>query len=156
MKNLICFLILTTFVSCGKSDEATITATSPIRGAKGDIELAGRGDLPDNWFTKDLDIDGVLGVSADLAYKNLDLEGPEEPIIVAVLDSGVQFDHEDLESRMWINKNEIPDNGIDDDDNGYIDDIHGWNFIGNDKGENIGSDSLEVTRILKRLMNKKV
>ena len=61
-----------------------------------------------------------------------DMEKGSEDIIVAILDSGIKDDHPDLRSRMWINKEEIPDNGIDDDDNGYIDDYKGWDFAYDD------------------------
>ena len=50
-----------------------------------------------------------------------------EEIVVAVVDGGVDLDHYDLEDNLWVNPGEIPDNGIDDDENGYIDDVHGWN-----------------------------
>src|SRR5690606_11822173 len=76
------------------------------------------------------------------------------PVIVAVLDGGIQVDHEDLKSVMWVNKKEIPNNGIDDDGNGYIDDIQGWNFLGNKDGENVRYDNLEITRLLRELQPK--
>ena len=68
------------------------------------------------------------------------------PVIVAVIDSGVDIDHEDLEGVIWTNTDEIPGNGKDDDNNGYIDDIHGWNFLGDAVAEN-----MEYTRIYKKL-----
>ncbi|MCG8331971.1 MAG: S8 family serine peptidase [Chitinophagales bacterium] len=102
---------------------------------------------PDNWFNLDLQKDGVPGVSTERAYQEL-LKGKKgQQIIVAVLDSGVDYDHEDLSSVMWVNEDEIPGNGIDDDKNGYVDDMHGWNFLGNKKGEDIHHDNLEVTRL---------
>ena len=51
--------------------------------------------------------------------------------MVAVIDQGVKFDHEDLAANMWVNAGEIPGNGIDDDENGYVDDVYGYNFIDN-------------------------
>ncbi len=102
---------------------------------------------PENWFNLDWKQDGVPGVSTERAYKTL-LKGKKAtPIIVAVIDGGVDPLHEDLTNVMWINPDEIADNGIDDDKNGYIDDIYGWNFIGNPNGNNVGSDALEVTRL---------
>ena len=70
----------------------------------------------------------------------------EQEIIVAVIDSGVEINHPALQSRIWINSKEIAGNGIDDDGNGYIDDMHGWNFLGGKDGQHVGNDTLEVTR----------
>lgn len=69
------------------------------------------------------------------------------------MDSGVDPEHEDLKSVMWINHGEIPGNGLDDDANGYIDDIHGWNFIGGKNG-NVGADTYETTRLFAALRYK--
>ncbi len=103
-----------------------------------------------NWYNKDLSSDNILGSSIDKAYTEIlnDLT-PKKIVTVAVIDGGVDIHHKDLEGRIWINEDEIPDNGIDDDKNGYIDDIHGWNFIGNKSGENIFYENLEITRIVK-------
>jgi cell wall-associated protease len=105
--------------------------------------------LPENWFTLDKEKDGVKGVSAEKAYEEL-LKGKQSStIIVAVIDSGVDINHEDLKGKIWVNEDEIPGNGIDDDKNGYIDDVHGWNFIGG-KSDNIGDDTMEITRLVKK------
>ncbi len=111
--------------------------------------LSAQDGAPENWFNLD-PADGVPGVSTERVYQEL-LSGKEgKEVIVAVLDSGVDFEHEDLDDVMWVNEDEIPGNGIDDDNNGYIDDIHGWNFLGNADGENIAHDNLEVTRLYKK------
>lgn len=55
-----------------------------------------------------------------------------KPVTIAIIDTGIDYQHPDLKDQMWINPNEIPDNGIDDDGNGYIDDIYGWDFFHND------------------------
>jgi len=100
---------------------------------------------PQNWFLLNPS-SGFPGLSAETLYSKL--AGKKgKTVVVAVLDSGVDFEHEDLQSVMWTNPGEIPGNGKDDDQNGYIDDIHGWNFIGNAKGENVHHDNLEVTRL---------
>ncbi len=102
---------------------------------------------PENWFNLDKGADGVQGVSTERVYETL-LKGKSgETVIVAVIDSGVDTDHEDLNDVMWVNEDEIPGNGIDDDRNGYVDDIHGWNFIGGKDGKNVGADTYEVTRL---------
>jgi subtilisin family serine protease len=106
-----------------------------------------------NWQNLDLKTDKIMGVSVEKAYNEL-LQGKEsETVIVAVIDGGVDINHEDLKDIIWVNENEIPGNGIDDDNNGYIDDIHGWNFIGNDKGENINYAPMEVTRLVRSYQN---
>ena len=94
------------------------------------------------------------GMHTEKAYKKL-LKGREaKTVIVAVLDSETDLKHEDLQAIIWTNKDEIPDNGIDDDKNGYIDDVHGWNFLGNADGENINDVQLEMTRIYAKLEKK--
>lgn len=109
---------------------------------------------PDNWFNLDAEKNSVNGVSTERTYEEL-LKGKKSTtIIVGVLDSGVDYLHEDLKDVMWTNPGEIAGNGIDDDKNGYIDDIHGWNFMGNSKGENVAKDNLELTRVYKTLKTK--
>ena len=106
---------------------------------------------PENWFNLDNGTDKVQGVSTEKMYKEL-LQGmkPKQTVVVAVIDSGVDAEHEDLKDVMWVNEDEIPGNGIDDDKNGYIDDIHGWNFIGGKDGSHVGADNLEAARLLKK------
>lgn len=69
---------------------------------------------------------GVAGadVDAERAWK---LTRGSKKVVVAVIDTGIDYNHPDLKNNMWVNEKEIPGNGIDDDGNGYIDDIHGWN-----------------------------
>lgn len=93
------------------------------------------------------------GTGAEELYKKLKSQ-PSYEVIVAVIDGGVDIHHEDLKQNIWVNRKEIPGNGIDDDKNGYIDDIYGWNFLGNAKGENIQYDTYETTRTLARLIKK--
>lgn len=102
---------------------------------------------PDNWFNLDEQKDGVPGISTEKTYKELLKGKKSNTIVVAVLDSGVDPEHEDLKDIMWVNEGEIPGNGIDDDQNGYIDDIHGWNFIGGKDGRNVADENYEVTRL---------
>jgi subtilisin family serine protease len=109
---------------------------------------------PDNWFNLDPKTDKVYGVSTERAYNELLKDKKATPIIVGVLDSGVDFNHEDLKDVMWTNPGEIAGNGIDDDGNGYIDDIHGWNFLGNKDGTNVECENLESTRIYRKLKPK--
>src|SRR5690606_30120190 len=94
----------------------------------------GAQELPKNWFLLDFTKDGYPGVSAEKAYTDHIKGKKGEKVIVAILDSGVDYMHEDLKGVMWVNPREIPDNKIDDDKNGYIDDVYGWNFIGGADG----------------------
>lgn len=97
------------------------------------------------WSHLDLQKDSIPGMSVDRAYAQL-LKGKKgTKVIVGVIDSGVDIDHEDLKNSIWTNKKEITGNGIDDDKNGYVDDIHGWNFLGDSNNENF-----EYVRILKK------
>ena len=101
-----------------------------------------------NWQLTDFTSSGFYGISLDKAYSTiLPTLKPKRKIIVAVIDSGVDTLHEDLKSILWKNKNEIPGNRIDDDHNGYVDDIYGWNFIGGKDGKNVTKDSYEGARV---------
>ena len=111
-------------------------------------------DIYHNWFNKSAGNDQVYGVETEKAYDILLKNKVSKTVIVAVIDGGVDINHEDLKENIWINKNEITGNGIDDDNNGYIDDINGWNFLGNSNGENITYENLEVTRIYREYKDK--
>ncbi|WP_340076324.1 S8 family peptidase [Leptobacterium sp. I13] len=98
-----------------------------------------------NWFHTDLVTDTVPGMSVEKAYSELLNLRKGKKIVVAIIDSGTDIEHEDLKNVLWVNKDEKPENGIDDDKNGYIDDVHGWNFLGDAVYEN-----LEYVRIIKK------
>jgi len=106
---------------------------------------------PLNWFNLDFVENGVRGISTERAYREFLNKKVSKTVIVAIIDSGVDINHEDLKENIWINPNEIPDNGIDDDKNGYIDDIHGWDFLGGKDGTDISRETMEVTREFGRL-----
>lgn len=108
---------------------------------------------PPNWQNLDLKADGVFGISTEKAYTELLKDKISKPVIVAVIDGGIDEDHEDLKSVMWVNSGEIPGNGVDDDKNGYIDDVHGWNFIGSATGD-VHHDNLELVRLIVKLQPK--
>jgi subtilisin family serine protease len=96
-----------------------------------------------SWGHADLATDTIPGMSIAKAYAFL--EGKKgQTVIVGVVDSGSDLEHEDLLANAWINKKEIAGNGIDDDKNGYVDDINGWNFLGS-----IYKENAESERILK-------
>ncbi|MCB0656409.1 MAG: S8 family peptidase [Saprospiraceae bacterium] len=97
------------------------------------------------WYLDDPMTSHYQGISVDKMYQFLKGK-PSKKVIVAVLDSGIDINHEDLKDVIWINQDEIPNNGIDDDHNGYIDDLHGWNFIGGKDGKQVQYDTYELTR----------
>lgn len=126
-------------VSATNTVKTTVVGTMPTKKAPLKEEVLKR------WSDLDLAKDTVPGMSVDKAYAEF-LKGKKStPIIVGVVDSGLDIDHEDLQGKIWTNKKEIAGNNKDDDGNGYIDDVHGWNFLGEATDEN-----LELTRIVKK------
>jgi len=112
-------------------------------------------DVPKGWHLMDPQKDGYQGINLDKAYDFLrshNLKG--KTVIVAAIDSGIDTTHEDLKSILWTNPGEIPGNGIDDDKNGYIDDIHGWNFAGGRDGRNVKDNSAETVRFYYQYKDK--
>ena len=99
------------------------------------------------WVAADLLTDTIPGMSVDKAYDEILKGRKNSSVLVAVIDSGIDIEHEDLKDVIWVNKDEIPGNGIDDDKNGYVDDIHGWNFLGN-----IVEENMEYVRYIKKLI----
>ena len=134
--------ISTIMLSCGSTTGVLSTPvenidTSPIK------ESEFTEQEQNTWSHLDLAKDTIPGMSVDKAYKDIIKGKKGQTVIVAVIDSGTDIDHEDLDDVIWTNKDEIPNNGKDDDNNGYVDDIHGWNFIGDAYDE-----QLEYVRLL--------
>ena len=112
-------------------------------------------DIPKNWHIQNQDSTGIYGISLDKAYGFINSKKiKSKQVVVAVIDSGIDTLHEDLKSVLWTNPKEIPYNGIDDDKNGYIDDVHGWNFLGGKDGRNVKKDSYEAARVYNKLKLK--
>lgn len=109
---------------------------------------------PENWFNLSYEKNKIYGVGTERTYTEIKKGRRADTIIVCVLDGGVDQNHEDLKSIMWQNPGEIAGNGIDDDKNGYVDDIFGWNFIGGKNGESVQYDNLEFVRLLRPLAKK--
>lgn len=125
----------------------TATAQTGVKGKSG--------GTPQGWHLMDREKDGPYGISLDKAYEFLQSKKlKSKTVLVAVIDSGVDTLHEDLKNVLWRNPGEIPGNGIDDDHNGYVDDIYGWNFLGNKDGRNVEKDSYEGARVYFNLKSK--
>jgi cell wall-associated protease len=110
-------------------------------------------ETPKGWHLLDKNKDGFAGISLAGAYE-LVKNKKSTTVVVAVIDSGIDTLHEDLKDVLWRNPNEVPANGKDDDGNGYVDDIYGWNFIGGKDGRNVKSDSYEGARVYHKLKVK--
>ena len=128
--------------------QAAPPATPPVV----DTALSGS-KVPPRWWMLDRDATGVYGASVDRAYAEL-LKGkqPRRTVVVAIIDSGVDTAHVDLRGNLWTNTREVAGNDRDDDNNGYVDDVHGWDFIGGPGGKTIGKDTYEVTRLHARCL----
>jgi len=110
-------------------------------------------NVPNDWYFGNPD-DTYQGISVYKAYTDFIKDKKGKTVVVAIIDSGIDIQHEDLKDNLWINEKEIPGNGKDDDNNGYVDDIHGWNFIGGPDGANVGPDSYEAVRVYNNLKPK--
>jgi subtilisin family serine protease len=107
-----------------------------------------------NWQNLDLQQDSLPGISLNKLYVEFIKNKKGEEVIVAVIDSYIDLEHEDLKNQIWINKKEIPNNNIDDDKNGYVDDTNGWNFLGNKSGQSTFRLNYDATRRLRNLLRK--
>jgi len=117
------------------------------------VSIAQEKKSPENWLHADFETDKIMGMSVNKAYTLLKGKS-SKTVVVAVLDSGIDINHEDLKDIIWKNPKEIPNNNIDDDNNGYVDDVYGWNFIGGKDGKNVSQDTKESAREYKRLSAK--
>lgn len=114
-----------------------------------------KGEVPKGWHMMDQKKDGQYGISMAKAYDFIQTKKlKSKPVLVAVIDSGIDTLHEDLKDVLWKNPGEIPGNNIDDDKNGYVDDVYGWNFLGNKDGRNVEQDSYEGARVYHGLKTK--
>lgn len=117
------------------------------------FQSIGQTSVPTDWFFGNPG-ETYNGISVQKAYIEILKNKTPKSVVVAVIDSGIDIDHEDLKDNIWINPGEIPGNGIDDDKNGYVDDVHGWSFLGNADGQNVSQDSYEATRVFATLRYK--
>ena len=100
-----------------------------------------------NWYQEDITNETPFNIGTESVYNTLLKNRTSRTVVVAVIDSGVDIEHEDLKEVIWVNHDEVAENGIDDDNNGYIDDINGWNFIGGRDGSHVQWDTYEMTRL---------
>lgn len=145
--NTLSAFALLVFAGCNTTLQAQASASKELITAP--LAVIKKAPLSENelkrWSHLDLIKDSIPGMSVDRAYAEL-LQGKKGvKVIVGIVDSGVDIEHPDLQGMIWTNPKEIPGNGIDDDKNGFIDDVHGWNFLGDAVHEN-----LELTRIVKK------
>ncbi len=128
----------------GCSSSAVITAP-PISYSNTSPRVSELSDSQaKRWSHLDLAKDTIPGMSVDRTYEELLKKRKGKPIVVAVVDSGIDLDHEDIKDILWVNKGETPGDGIDNDGNGYIDDVHGYNFLGESYHE-----QMEMARIIR-------
>jgi subtilisin family serine protease len=120
---------------------AAVLVSGPVSA-----QTAAKETLPKDWHLKDKQKDGIYGISLEKAYEFVKNK-KSKTVVVAVIDSGIDTTHEDLKPVLWTNPKEIAGNGIDDDKNGYVDDVYGWNFIGGKDGRNVQEDSYEAARV---------
>ena len=149
------------FPSFSESEESTIfTRLQDYKNAKGEslgkLIQTTQGNQPNLWSHLDSTDDQIEGTSTAKAYLSSKMPAEGKEIIVAVIDSGVDINHEDLKGKVWTNYAELNGApGVDDDSNGFVDDVHGWNFLGAKDGTSVNGTTLEVTREYARLKKKK-
>jgi cell wall-associated protease len=150
-KNILCcfILVLLQVILCNAQQKPT-PIKAPLTTYRNQLPFKVR----DCWQHLDIERDTLSGTSLIRAYQEIIKNKKGKPIIVAVIDNYTDIYHEDLKDAIWVNKKEIPNNSIDDDHNGYIDDIHGWNFLGNKSGNDVVYANTESTRILRSLKKK--
>lgn len=124
-----------------------------LTAASTSLLLAQKSNPDKHWFHS-VPTKKNMGISLDAAYKSDAAKTESSTIVVAVIDGGVDINHPDLKDVIWHNKGEIPFNNIDDDNNGYVDDTVGWNFIGGKDGSMVKYDHLEKMRIYIKLKDK--
>lgn len=147
-------LIFLTFFAISCTGTKT---TSENESSQTDIEDSRTSEMSEvsateTWHLTPTNTSPYYGAGVENSYAEL-LAGlePKEKVIVAIIDSGTDIEHEDLSEKIWVNDDEVPGNRKDDDGNGYIDDIHGWNFIGGPDGSHVDKDTYEVTRLYAKL-----
>ena len=125
----------------------------PILAIALSLSTASSQEKMEKWHHQNGTSEFPTGIGADEWYSNSKAPAARK-VVVAILDSGIDIDHPDLKDNIWVNPGEIPGNKKDDDGNGYVDDIHGWNFIGGPDGRSVLKESYEVTRVYAKEKSK--
>ena len=127
-----CFFLIIPFIFCCK----------PVKFSDAELQ---------SWYRKDYLLDKRPGISLD-KWSNINNNNRTKlpAIVVAVIDTQIDTNHEDLKNQIWINKREIPNNKIDDDNNGYVDDVNGWNFLGTKSGNYVVCANYEYVRYIRK------
>lgn len=155
IKKYVLLSALLIIAGCSSTKNTTSSTNTSKDSRTTEMEVVANDKAPLDWQHFSADKDNFIGIGTEKSYSEL-LAGKSssKKVIVAVIDSGTDIEHEDLADNIWANKDEIPENGIDDDGNGYIDDVHGWNFIGGSDGKNVDKDTYELTRIYVKLRDQ--
>lgn len=143
-------LVALALTSCKTAQQSYLQDLSSFKMIESADQLPARtSSLPEEqlqrWSHLDILKDTVPGMSVDRAYEEIIKNKPGKKVIVAVIDSGIEIDHEDLKPQIWTNPKEVAGDGKDNDKNGYVDDMHGWNFLGA-----ANEEQLEMARIVGR------
>jgi cell wall-associated protease len=136
-----CFFLF--FISC-KSTKEPAFASFKLTSKKELSPLSMQ-----TWHQKDYQQDTIPGISLDKWHNQNKKGSKSKSVIVAIIDTQIDLKHEDLKGQIWTNQKEIPNNGIDDDHNGYIDDVNGWSFTGSKSGGYVVWGNFEYVRIIR-------
>ena len=141
MKKIYIIILILSIYSCGSVKFKGDPLYGPLNFESKKAPLSSQEKK--QWHLLDLSTDSIPGMSVERAYKELIKEKKGASVIVAIIDSGVDINHPEIKDNIWVNKGEIPNNGLDDDQNGFVDDVNGWNFLGNCEQENMESVRLQ-------------
>ncbi|MAL16599.1 MAG: peptidase S8 [Balneola sp.] len=151
------FLVLFS-ISCAGTKSTLTTETTTSENTESEVNSETEVEAvsaAETWHLTPANSTPYYGTGVEKAYAELLADkAPGEKVIVAIIDSGTDIEHEDLEANVWVNEDEIPGNRTDDDGNGYVDDVYGWNFIGGPDGSHVNKDTYELTRLYSKLSNK--
>ncbi len=145
MRHIIIFLLIVINFQCNKSQKKEQIATT-IKHPIIENEYS-------DWHHA-APTDSLAGIAMDKAYEYVSNQKFKDDVIVALIDGQLDIYHEELRDAIYVNPNEIPNNNIDDDDNGYVDDIHGWNYLGLPDGGSIVTGNFQHIRVLRALQRK--